>query len=155
MCIKYEVKHDVLDYVSEASKFKTAFGYELPEEYLTFLKENGTGLFPMPGYYDDLMEIGVFYAFSIDEKSDDEHNIVYVNKSLQANGRLTNNLLAFAETSDGHSLFCLVVDGELKGNILLLGDDNLLLNEGYMLSDINEKEDLIDQCFSDFLSKIK
>ena len=154
MNIQYEEKHDPLDYDEEAKKFQKLFGYYLPRDYLEFLKMNGTGLFPAPGFYDNLMEVGVFYSFSIDDSSKDEHNIVCVNNSLRANKRLTKNILAFAETSDSHNVFCLVIDGELKGKVLLLGDDNLLLKDGYKTSDIDEKEDVLEQSFSNFLSKL-
>lgn len=155
MIIEYDEKHESLDYQLEYSKFKSIFGYEIPDDYLSFLNESGTGLFPQPGFYDNLMEIGVFYDFRIDKTSDDIHNIFYANKILQKNNRITKNILAFAETPDTHNIFCLVLDGELYGKIILLGDDNILLNNGYKKTDIDEKEDILDQSFNDFISKLE
>lgn len=154
MAIQYDEKHEFLDYDKEVEKFKEITGYSVPDEYLAFLKSSGTGLFPQPGFYNNLMEVGAFYSFCIDETSDDEHNIYHANKVLQSDKRLSGNILAFAETSDCHNMFCVVLDGELRGAVLLLGDDNLLLTEGYKRSDIDEKEDLLDQSFSSFIDKL-
>ncbi|WP_444994842.1 SMI1/KNR4 family protein [Aliikangiella sp. IMCC44359] len=152
--ITYDEKHKVLDYEEEAKKFFNSIGYKVPEEYLDFLKENGTGLFPEPGLYDGLMEVGVFYSFSIENDLDDIHNIINVNKELQANQRISNNIVAFAETADSHNIFCLVLNGPLEGKVLLLGDDNLVLMNEYTASDLDEKEDVIDGSFSEFVSKL-
>ncbi|MCK7566027.1 SMI1/KNR4 family protein [Marinobacter xestospongiae] len=151
--IEYAEQSRVHDYAEEAKRFEEITGFRMPKEYLDFLKENGSGLFPEPGYYDDLMEIGKFYDFCIDDANG--NGILNVNKSLQADGRLTSNVLAFAETSDCHNHFCLVLDGVWRGCVVLLGDDSILLWGDYQVSDLDEKEDVLDRSFSEFISKLE
>ncbi|CCN72827.1 SMI1/KNR4 family protein [Vibrio nigripulchritudo] len=153
MIIQYDEKHEHLDYDVESKKFKEITGYQIPNEYLSFLKLNGTGLYPNPGLYDDLMEVGVFYSLCMNELGE-EHNIFYENSILYSNGRLTRNVLAFAETLDSHNYFCIILDGKLKGKVALLGDDSFLLFDGYNASVLDEKEDLLEHGFLDFLARL-
>jgi hypothetical protein len=140
--LNYYQPHKTIDYDAEAVKFKKCYGFTLPPKYLDFLKVNGTGIGPIPGEFGGSCLIEEFYPFSA-VGEEDEYTSHYAYEDFLAMERISKNLLPVASAQGGHAIFCLVLEGALYGKVLKLGDESIILSDGYSVNDIDVASGII------------
>ena len=157
MKIAYQGKDPVVDYDEQAAIFKARYGYSLPADYIRFLKENGAGGSPEPGFFDGICQLEIIYNLCFDESIQkwDLAHLVY--EEYVAEGWLSKNLLPIASADGSHTIFCLILSGPLRGKILWRMDDNILLPDDYdeNVFNIPNREIVIASNINDFISKLE
>ncbi|MET1257585.1 SMI1/KNR4 family protein [Aliikangiella maris] len=147
--ISYEKPYEKVDYIEVVNNYFKESNMKLPESFLEFLVCNGTGEGPHPGSYLNEFQIRRFYSFS----DDCSQNVFHINEMLKEDGRISRNVFAFAVDMSGHGVFCLVLDGVLEGQVLLMDDDNILLKQDYSESDVSD-DLFLDISFESFLNNL-
>lgn len=127
MKIAYQGKDPVVDYDERAAIFKARYGYSLPADYIGFLKENGAGGSPEPGFFDGICQLEIIYNLCFDESIQkwDLAHLVY--EEYVGEGWLSKNLLPIACAQGCHVLYCLILSGPLYGQITERMDDDILI----------------------------
>jgi hypothetical protein len=155
--IRYNTLRTKPDYDEQAAIFKARYGYTLPIEYIQFLKDNGAGPTPKPGYFEGICQIEVIYNLCFDEKREYGTLAHTVYEEYVEEGWLSKNLLPIATADGDHTIFCLILSGPLKGQILWRMDDNILLPDEYDENVFNlpKRRIVIATSMDDFVSKLK
>ena len=133
MMIEYEEKYETLDYSLEVEKFREKFNLEIPSEYVAFLSRYGAGLFPDPSFFCG-WPVDIVYQFYGDNYGNE--SAIDETETFIRNGRISKNILVFASTADGHTTYCLILNGILSGAVAAISDDNMILSEHYKESDV-------------------
>ncbi len=155
--IRYNTLRSKPDYDEQAAIFKARYGYSLPDEYIQFLKNNGAGSTPKPGYFEGICQIELIYNLCFDERRDYGTLAHLEYEEYVEEGWLSKNLLPIASADGGHTIFCLILSGPLKGQILWRMDENILLPDDYNKDFFNipNREIVIATSIDDFVNKLE
>jgi hypothetical protein len=159
MKLIYGLIYPKRNYKKQAELFKARYGYSLPSDYIRFLEEQGAGDSPNPCVFEGICEIENIFNLSLEHNEDFKgmNSAAGRYEWYVAEGWISKNLLPIASASGGHTIFCLILSGLLRGHILRRQNENIILPEEYdkNVFDLPNRRIAIATSIDDFVSKLE
>jgi hypothetical protein len=127
--IFYLHKREEDEFISISEWVKSRFNVDLPEDFLFFLKNNGTGGGPIPRQFKGMVGM---YRLKIEEflrlsPAESLMSIQYSTARAIEEGWMSDNQIMFAEGGGSHLSFTLAIKGPHRGKVFAFVDEGVYL----------------------------